>query len=159
MEKWPVSKIFLVKVETMKKVKFHKVKLLKSKTFNFYLKQKWVTKDKKGQTSFLDVPLYIQEWFPCTYKYVESSQIYILSLTVKSFHEIYKVTLTALPKGDYAIHFVHLVIFYSSQKFMQLLMENDWLSFRGMQYWIHSLHSAAPLTRIEVQHNTKGTKE
>ena len=95
--------------------------------------------------------------FPCTYKYVESSQIYIC-ITYHS--QIYKVTLTALPKeGDYAIHFVHLVIFYSSQKFMQLLMENDWLSFRGMQYWIHSLHSAAPLTRIEVQHNTKGTKE
>ena len=67
-------------------------------------------------------------------------------------HEIYKVTLTALPKGDYAIHFVHLVIFYSSQKFMQLLMENDWLSFRGMQYWIHSLHSAAPLTRSTTQY-------
>ena len=33
-----VSEIFKVKFETPKKVKFHKVKLLKFKTFNFDLK-------------------------------------------------------------------------------------------------------------------------
>ena len=38
MEKWPVSEEFYVKVETLKKVKFHKVKLLKFKTFNFDIK-------------------------------------------------------------------------------------------------------------------------
>ena len=38
MEKWPVSEEFYVKVETLKKVKFHKVKLLKFKTFNFDMK-------------------------------------------------------------------------------------------------------------------------
>ena len=38
MEKWPVSEEFYVKVETLKKVKFHKVKLLEFKTFNFNIK-------------------------------------------------------------------------------------------------------------------------
>ena len=41
MEKWPVSEELYVKVETLKKVRFHKVKLLKFKTFNFELKFLW----------------------------------------------------------------------------------------------------------------------
>ena len=41
MEKWPISEQFLVKVETLKKIQFHKVKLLKFQRFNFDLKLLW----------------------------------------------------------------------------------------------------------------------
>ena len=41
MEKWPVSEQFLVKVETLKKIRFHMVKLLKFQSFNFDLKLLW----------------------------------------------------------------------------------------------------------------------
>ena len=53
----------------------------------------WVTKGKTRQASFMDVPLYLQVRGIFT-------NLHIIALTVKSFHKIYKVTLTALPKGD-----------------------------------------------------------